>query len=92
MMGFIYPWICIQAGIDHDPVDEVVQASIIGYDSLSHFRAVIQSTLNALHGRRPIRQPSDAVLGLKSVGSATEKVRTVICIAQDAEQNGPHIY
>ena len=27
MMGFIYPWICIQPGIDHDPVDEVVYHS-----------------------------------------------------------------
>ena len=24
MMGFIYPRVCIQAGIDHDPVNEVV--------------------------------------------------------------------
>src|SRR5262249_4867486 len=24
MMGLVYLWICIQAGIDHDPVDEVI--------------------------------------------------------------------
>ena len=24
MMGLVYHWICIQAGIDHDPVDEVI--------------------------------------------------------------------
>ena len=24
MMGLVYPWICIQARIDHDPVDEVI--------------------------------------------------------------------
>ena len=24
MMGLVYPWICIQTGIDHDPVDEVI--------------------------------------------------------------------
>jgi hypothetical protein len=27
MVGFIYPRVCIQAGIDHDPVDEVVYHS-----------------------------------------------------------------
>jgi hypothetical protein len=27
MMGFIYPWICVQARIDRDPVDEVVYNS-----------------------------------------------------------------
>jgi hypothetical protein len=24
MMGFVYLWVRIQAGIDHDPVDEVI--------------------------------------------------------------------
>ena len=24
MMGFVYPWIRVQAGIDHDPVDKVI--------------------------------------------------------------------
>jgi hypothetical protein len=24
MMGFVYPWVRIQAGINHDPVDEVI--------------------------------------------------------------------
>jgi len=27
MMGFVYHWVCVQAGIDHDPVDEVVYHS-----------------------------------------------------------------
>src|SRR5262245_13580709 len=25
MMGLIYPWVCVEAGIDHDPVDEVIE-------------------------------------------------------------------
>jgi hypothetical protein len=24
VMRLVYPWVCIQAGIDHDPVDEVI--------------------------------------------------------------------
>src|SRR4029077_11285669 len=24
MMRLIYPWVCVEAGIDHDPVDEVI--------------------------------------------------------------------
>ena len=24
MMGLVYPWVCVQTGIDHDPVDEVI--------------------------------------------------------------------
>ena len=24
MMGLVYPWVCIQARINHDPVDEVI--------------------------------------------------------------------
>jgi hypothetical protein len=33
MVCFVYPRVCIQAGIDHDPVDEVVHHSADAVDT-----------------------------------------------------------
>ena len=29
MMGLVYPWVGVQAGIDHDPVDKVVNHGVL---------------------------------------------------------------
>ena len=41
-MGLVYLWVCIQAGIDHDPVDEVVH---YGGDAVDTTEPVVERGL-----------------------------------------------
>jgi hypothetical protein len=40
VMRLVYPWVCIQAGIDHDPVDEVIYN---GSDAVDTAEAVVKA-------------------------------------------------
>src|SRR6267378_2197939 len=66
MMGLVYPWICIQARIDHDPVDEVIHH---GGDAVHTAEPVVEAG-RILSGHRYI-------LLLPPVG-----VRTVLVLPQ----------
>ena len=37
MMGLVYPWICIQSGIRHNTVDEVIDDSSDAIDTTESF-------------------------------------------------------
>ena len=41
-MGLVYLWVCIQAGVDHDPVDEVVH---YGGDAVDTTEPVVERGL-----------------------------------------------